>query len=329
MRIRHALASLLVLALGGGCSQSVGNACDEEAAFAVYYRAPGTDGTPMFAGQALVMENCVSCHGEMTALGAPEGLNFPLALVTAEGDEATTQARRLLRGQSTLLRHRDLVHGSVAEGSMPPRGFGAELSAFEDAAGNRLPGIRTPEGQETLRNWLACRAPVVERTTPLAQPCAADADCPVTGLCDTTTAAPQCVAVGWVEPLAGGSTIDCAVPQARWSWIHTCVFSGPTCTNAGCHGATAPAGGLAFPDIATGHANLVGRAPGASSPLCMGAGPYVVAGDADGSLLVHKLEGEDATGAPVCGTVMPIGATVTQAQIDILREWIDAGAAND
>lgn len=325
MRIRLALYALLGLGLGVGCSPTVGDACDEEAARTPYYEM-GT-GTPMYPGQAMIAESCASCHGESTSMGAPEGLNFPLDLVTGSGAEAVSGGRRLLWAQSNVHRHRDLVYGSVVGGSMPPRGSVPASTRFADADGNELPLIRSEEGQEMLRNWLACGSPVVERTTPLVQPCSEDAACEVTNFCDLMEG--NCVGVGDVVPAGGGGTVDCEVPESTWSWVYTCLFSGTTCTNAGCHGSTAPAGGLALPDVASAHAALVDQAPGDMSPSCMGAGAYVIPGDADGSLLIHKLEGVDASGTAVCGSRMPVGPLLSQEEIDIVREWIDAGAMND
>ncbi len=51
----------------------------------------------------------------------------------------------------------------------------------------------------------------------------------------------------------------------------------------------------------------------------------VVAGDADGSYLVQKLEGA----AGISGDVMPPDAPLPSDQIALVREWIDAGAADD
>ena len=325
MRTRLALSALLSLAIGAGCSPTVGDACDEEAARTPYYEM-GT-GTPMYPGQAMISENCASCHGVETSSGAPEGLNFPLELVTGAGADAVSGGRRLLWAQSNVHRHRDLVYGSVVNGSMPPRGFVPASSRFADADGNPLPLVRSDAGQEMLRNWLACGSPVVERTTPLAQPCSDNAACEVTNFCDVTMG--QCYGVGDVVAVGGGGSVDCDVPEETWTWIYTCLFSGPTCTNAGCHGSSAPASGLALPDVASAHAALVNQMPGAMSASCGGAGPYVIPNDADGSLLIHKLEGVDASGTMVCGTRMPVGPLLSQEEIDIVRAWIDAGAMND
>jgi mono/diheme cytochrome c family protein len=48
-------------------------------------------------------------------------------------------------------------------------------------------------------------------------------------------------------------------------------------------------------------------------------GPVIVAGDADNSLLVGRLEA-------TAGSVMPPGGALLQSQIDLIRQWIDEGA---
>lgn len=323
MRIRLAVYALLSLAIGAGCAPSVGDACNEDEARTPYYQMGS--GTPMYPGQAMIFESCQSCHGESTSSGAPEGLNFPMSLVQGSGAEAVSGGRRLLWGQSNVHRYRDLVYGSVVNGSMPPRGSVPTSSIFANAAGEPLPVVQSAEGQEMLRNWLACGSPVIERTTPLVQPCSEDAQCEVTHFCDVT--AGQCNGVG--DVVEAGGAVDCDTPESTWSWIYTCLFSGPTCTNAGCHGSVAPQGGLAMPDVASGYTALVGQGPGPASPECMGAPDYVIPNDADGSLLIHKLEGVDASGAPVCGLRMPVGPLLSQEEIDLVREWIAAGAMND
>ena len=53
-------------------------------------------------------------------------------------------------------------------------------------------------------------------------------------------------------------------------------------------------------------------------------GPAVVAGDADASLLAHKLLGTQSSGA-----VMPPGGTLDQALIDLILDWIAEGAQDN
>ncbi|HMV69817.1 MAG TPA: hypothetical protein PKA64_23455, partial [Myxococcota bacterium] len=50
--------------------------------------------------------------------------------------------------------------------------------------------------------------------------------------------------------------------------------------------------------------------------------PYVVPGDADGSYLVQKLEGADG----ITGDPMPVGGSLDPADLQVVRDWIEAGA---
>lgn len=83
---------------------------------------------------------------------------------------------------------------------------------------------------------------------------------------------------------------------------------------AGCHGA----GGNAGLDLRQGvsHGNLVGVPAQASS------GQLVVAGDAAGSILYRRMTG-DGLG------VMPPDGSLDATTIDLVRRWIDEGAADN
>jgi hypothetical protein len=85
----------------------------------------------------------------------------------------------------------------------------------------------------------------------------------------------------------------------------------PAASN-GCH--AGGAGGLALPDVATGYDNPI-DAP-SSSTLCAGM-LQVVAGDPDNSCFVVFYEDRlrDALG------------WVDQAETDLIRDWVEAGAA--
>ena len=90
----------------------------------------------------------------------------------------------------------------------------------------------------------------------------------------------------------------------------------PTCVS--CHGGGS--GGLSMPDQATAYDNLVGVASvGSPSDI------RVVAGDSDASYLIHKLEGA----TDIAGSKMPLSGSVSADHIQLIRDWIDAGAADD
>lgn len=95
-----------------------------------------------------------------------------------------------------------------------------------------------------------------------------------------------------------------------------------TCALAGCHGG----GALGFPlDLSPGTAygQLV-DVPSIESPL-----DRVEPGAPDLSYLVHKLQGTyDAAGGACCR--MPLGqAALPDAEIGVIRSWIEQGAADN
>jgi hypothetical protein len=102
-------------------------------------------------------------------------------------------------------------------------------------------------------------------------------------------------------------------PASDFKTIQDTIFT-PVCT--GCHaGASAPQG-LRL-DAANSYAMLVGVASSEVPAL-----QRVEAGDAENSYLVHKIEGRAAVGAR-----MPLGGPpLSQANIDLIKQWIVAGA---
>ena len=72
-------------------------------------------------------------------------------------------------------------------------------------------------------------------------------------------------------------------------------------------------------EAASSHANLVGIASTQDAGI-----QRVNAGDPNASYLIQKLEGTAAT-----GDVMPPSGGIPQADIDVVREWISAGAVDD
>jgi hypothetical protein len=316
---RSRLASSFFVALAfsvsvtAGCAPSVGSTCDEPAARTPYFREGS--GEPAYPGQALLNVYCAGCHNTPGGFGVPVGLEMTLPLVTSTDTGGVDQMRALRANQSIVHGNRDLIYQQVLSGSMPPRNFVGSSVTYADRAGVELPGIHTEEGRDMLRNWLACGSPVVERTAPIA--CTANGMCPLTNFCDTEDGV--CVGVGDVVPPAG--TVDCATPEATFAWIYPCIIQ-ENCAGAPCHvGGTA--GGLAMPDIDTAFTNLTTGGPNAMSGAeCMGQEDYVVDGMPDNSLLIHKLEGVDETGAAVCELRMPVGPVLSDSEIELIRMWI-------
>ncbi len=315
------LVSLCVLA--SACSPRVGHDCDETAARTIVY---DVGGSPAYAGQSILITSCASggsfCHTDtaMHRYGAPFGMNFDPMLADRGLDEAAG-ARHLYEAQVASHHFRDSIFGQVSSGAMPPRGIGdtVALPAYRtytgpaDAVGTPVPSIRSAEGREILRNWLACGSPVVESTTlPIATPCASDAQCTTTHRCDTARG--FCEDVGAIVDLRATTTMP------TWGSIYATVLS-PTCALSVCHGTlgAAASGNLDLSSPALAYTALVGTA--SSVAAC---GTRVVAGDPGTSFLVQKVEGTQDPG--MCGDPMPIGGTLSPGQIAAIRDWITAGA---
>jgi hypothetical protein len=145
-------------------------ACDPVAARGVVY---DEGGAPAYAGQALLNLNCSGsyCHAaEATGdlrRGAPAGLDFVTFAATSASLPLLTdlgRVHRIVAGES------DDIWGQVTSGAMPPGEEGREIVAetlpyhWQSATGEELAALETPAGREILRNWLACGAPLVDRT---------------------------------------------------------------------------------------------------------------------------------------------------------------------
>jgi mono/diheme cytochrome c family protein len=307
---------LAAIAVAVGCERPQLPQCDEEAATELVF---DRQGYPAYAGQALVQEWCTSCHAE-TAVGAnrrgaPHHMNFDtVGMRTADPTMADEEAlERLETARNRLFETRFDVVSSVERGTMPPGDVGAAAHSPQDYAyvdGTPLPSIASEAGQETLRQWLACGTPMVERT--------ADPD-------DTHISGEPCPEsdVGTCIVRGTGVQID-----PTWSSIYTNIIE-PACVI--CHGPTGAtfveASQLDLGTSRLAYDSLVGVA--AMGMDCAGmAADRVIAGDADGSFLVHKLENETAGGGAICGGPMPV-VPLPASQIAVIRQWIDDGALDN
>jgi hypothetical protein len=90
-----------------------------------------------------------------------------------------------------------------------------------------------------------------------------------------------------------------------------------SCASSTCHGGSAPKAGMSLED-GTSIANLVG----VKSVQCTSLN-RVEAGQQDQSYLIQKLEGQGS-----CFTLqkMPAGGSLSTAEIDLIRSWIQGGA---
>lgn len=94
----------------------------------------------------------------------------------------------------------------------------------------------------------------------------------------------------------------------------------PSCESCHTDNGRSPAGGLNL-KVGAAYPNLVGQASSAKAGAIR-----VVAGNPSGSYLVQKLEGA----LDIVGLRMPrVGAPLSDAQVAIIRQWIQEGAQNN
>ena len=328
-----ALALLGPVALGAGsaaCAPTGLGACDEARARSPAFIAASDDdvtglgGQPLFEGQALLAASCgngVYCHAARATgglrHGVPQGFDLDVGVACDARAPAVpcdpASVLRLQHARNNADAYRAEILDAVADGTMPPGAVGAEVRQqaprFVRADGSALPELDTPEGREILRNWLACRAPVVERAEDVPAPRVAGDYCGDGRIGDCVYGPPR-----EIEP-----------PEARWGSIYARVFV-PLCVS--CHGPGRTdyraESQLDLRDADVAYAQLVGAA--STGAFCMDRGlTHVVPGDPDASSLLAKL------GADVpCGERMPQGGPFLPEEVVApIRAWIAAGAPND
>lgn len=303
MRVVPWFAWVVVVATFAGCGDDLGT-CQMNAATAVVY---ASDGTPYYAGQGLVQFGCANgvCHAAVaekgSRKGAPHGLNFDLAPLRAESSEADVAALR--EGLAKVHDEAGEMWDQIAAGTMPPGEEGKRPDQnWKQSNGTPagLPGLSTDTGKATVRNWLACGAPVVA------------------GVTGASAAAMELGAVMpplevMSEPGTDGPTFD-AVFDATFSQCTACHAP---------NGAFA-ALGLDLSSKDTAFATLVDKSAfsGGSPGMCGGQSAKLVEpGNCEGSLLYQKLQAD-----PPCGQQMPLGTPLSASAVQLLCDWIDAGA---
>lgn len=104
-------------------------------------------------------------------------------------------------------------------------------------------------------------------------------------------------------------------PEPTYSWIQANVFNA-RCT--GCHDTTSPPEGLS---LVNAYPNIV-NVPSSQQPGVDRIEP----GLPDSSYLIRKVEGDPS----ITGVRMPaIGAALSTATIDAMRQWVTDGALNN
>ncbi len=324
------------------------------------------DGRPMYEGQALIQSSCGNgsfCHAPSAIGGArfgvPKELDFDVSLActdpsidstcaslqpcdgAGEGTPYCERLDRLVDNRNTTTSWGGDIIKEIRDGTMPPGAVGEQVqdrTSWLRPDLSELPRLETAEGQDIVRNWLACGAPVVARTEIAPTP--------------QDELAP-CASVGDEICIYSGSQAD--LPDPTWSSIYWSLIF-PQCVS--CHGPAndnvdtnpdnpfengfipggASAQGLAALDLtgtdttdtsnwpSESHSALV-NAPASAAGECEGQGINVIPNDAAGSLMIQKMRA-----IQTCGGEMPLGAgtqTIPNSVIAVVEQWIDMGAPND
>jgi len=356
----------------GGCKRDLGEcnldgqtadgrAIPGPAAFDIAYRF--SDGLPMYEGQALVQTTCGAgqfCHSPAAMganrIGVPAGLNFDVELACTDelqdvlcthpidscegGQTDTVYCQRLERLHDNQNQINSWAEGMLQEmraGAMPPGEAGRDVRDprewIRSSSGKPLPAVESSEGQEIVRNWLACQAPVVARTElPASEaqeltPCpSVDGEicifsgpqepppAPVWSEIYWSVIFPQCVICHGPNndnPDQNPSRLGQDIPGGVTNAVESLDLTGDSDTN------TANWASEAYPAVVDAMAYPPGACGGADRTI-------VIPDDSAGSLMIQKMRDTQD-----CGDEMPPGQVLSEPIIQIVEEWIDTGAENN
>lgn len=293
---------LLLITAGAlaACTPEVED-CDQATATRVAYDP--ADGRTAYEGQALIISSCggaTLCHGADAEgahkNGVPAGLELDVRLASTTDAANEAELARLRRGRYLVVQHARSILRTLDLGTMPPGGIdtGELAASYLRSDDTPLPAIDSPEAREVLRNWLACGAPVVERTTARADGVPA-----------------VVVPDHYVPPI-----------QPTWASVFRDLLVARRCGNQYCHGDTdSEEVGLhiAYDDCDATYRALVGAR--ASGEHCGGPGDrsLIVPGDPAASVFLQKLTPDSG----VCGDPM---AALRPEDLEAIGEWIESGA---
>lgn len=125
--------------------------------------------------------------------------------------------------------------------------------------------------------------------------------------------------------LIGLGAIACGSDDrpASWSYIHAAIVV-PSCTTSSCHNAFVAPGGVVLEDREGAYTILLGRSCEDEQPgEAPRDGNLVVPFSPESSRLMHLLIGDNVRRA------MPPDRPLADADIDLIEEWILAGALCD
>lgn len=282
---------------------------------------------PQYAGQALTIQYCTSCHSASASAGArglaPVGFNFDLgtlhdACADDPSDADCVHAQQVLADSDAIMfDYRQLSWNEVDQGRMPPQNFEDENNSSlyrtidEDGRpADPLPSLSDPSSRELMRQWMACGGPVIGRVIGL------DGEVPGN---PPGTICRNGEGEGYYGFCAVGA--PSATPlEPTWPSVFN-FLSTSGCASTRCHGGRESPSML---DMDETYSAIVGET--SSAPAC-GEFALVDAGSAATSLLMLKLDVR-ASGGELCeGEGMPpTGDPASLAVRDNIRRWINEGA---
>lgn len=295
---------------------------------------PGTGGPAFVEVQRVFNLNCLTsgCHSAGDRAGALvlEGNAAYAALINVAPDNLAARNRGAL-----------LVEPFTPDNSFLLRKLTGPLSG----EGSRMPLGASALGAndlDLLRRWIAAGAagPVGPTSTPTHTPepttTATITPTPEPTATPEDTPTPSATPTGTVPPTATPTATASPTPTVARDWfeeISATIFA-PSCANAICHsGAAAALSGNLDLSAARAYEQIVAVAP--ANAAAAAAGLVRIAPDEpERSLLLIKVC-RSQHGAELCpvsldptwGSAMPsVGPALTAAQIELLRDWILAGA---
>ena len=114
----------------------------------------------------------------------------------------------------------------------------------------------------------------------------------------------RCTKVSLITVCFLGCAADPSERPATWSYLHAAIIA-PSCATSSCHNERAATAGVVLDDADTAYEHLLER-------------QFVIPGD-PASTLILLLEGSERRR-------MPPDAPLPEADIDLVRAWIAAGA---
>ena len=138
------VTAVLSSVLLASCKTDLGE-CDEMMLGGSSMTAPGKPNT----GQVVLEKTCAGgrCHASTAKgkdrVGVPAGLNFDVL----PSDTSMPELARITKSAKVVKDHADEMWEEIQDGEMPPKNQGRSLSS---------------DDKESLRNWLACGAPVID-----------------------------------------------------------------------------------------------------------------------------------------------------------------------